>query len=274
MLLSSRFLRLSLILLSLLVVSRAHAFELMGERTSLFEKRHYESWSGDAAMDYYLLKPLNYDSQKSYPLVLTLHGASGHSWGAYVLSLPGMQNAYPAFVLMPRTETNSWEFSQYNDLRPSPLDHVVSIIRSLESEFSIDKKRIYVTGYSMGGYGTTAMLARYPDVFAAGAPLCGGADLKQIPALVPTPLWVFHGALDRNISPQMSRNLVSALKTAGGQPLYSEYPDTGHDVWNKAYYDNRFWKWLFAQQRSTTQSWLDEKVETFTIIKQWLIDGE
>jgi predicted peptidase len=231
------------------------AFELMGERTPLFEKRHYKSWTGDAAMDYYLLKPVNYDARRKYSLVLTLHGASGHSWAAYILSFPQMQQAYPAFVLVPRAQVGSWENAAYEDLRPEPTKHIMSIIKSLEKEFSIDPERIYVTGYSMGGYGTFGIIAQYPHSFAAAAPLCGGGEIKDAGKMVGTPTWAFHGALDNNIPVNQSRLITKAIKQAGSNQIYyTEYPKLGHNVWNTVYHSPQFWNWMFNQRRKQSQT--------------------
>ena len=90
-----------LIVLLWLSAAPAHGFTLMGYRTALFEKHHYSSWTGLAAMDYYLLPPPATEPGKTYPLVVTLHGASRHSMAAYILSLEGMRKIYPAYILVP-----------------------------------------------------------------------------------------------------------------------------------------------------------------------------
>jgi predicted peptidase len=191
--------------------------ELMRERTSLFQKRHYQSLTGLASMDYYILKPSDYNPQHKYPLVVALHGASGHAWGAYVLSLPPMQQAYPAFVLVPRAKfVGSWENA----------------------------------GYSMGGFGTFGMVAEYPELFAAAAPLCGGGEGKDAVKMIRTPLWAFHGTQDDNIPVKESRDMTQAIKWAGGKQVYfTEFPTLGHNVWNQVYQSPEFWNWMFNQRR-------------------------
>jgi predicted peptidase len=104
-------------------------------------------------------------------------------------------------------------------------------------------------GLSMGGYGTWDTLARYPGMFAAGVPMCGGADEKTALALAHTPLWVFHGAKDGVVKPSRSRNMVAALRKAGGSPKYTEYPEAGHDCWVPASKEPDLLPWLFAQKR-------------------------
>ncbi len=236
----------------MLCVTHAQAqqsFVLIGERTALFEKRIYSSPTGLTKMDYYVLKPINYDPGKSYPLVLNLHGASGHSWGAYVLSLPAMRQAYPAFVVVPKVDVQSWSQIAYIDIKPQALSHMVGIIEDVKKEFSIDGSRLYVTGYSMGGYGTFNVVAKNPGYFAAAAPLCGGGNTSDAVKISTTPLWVFHGSLDDEIPPEESRKMVRAIQASGGKPIYTEYPKVGHGVWNYAYQDPKFWQWLFSQKK-------------------------
>ncbi|PZP54835.1 MAG: hypothetical protein DI586_08680 [Micavibrio aeruginosavorus] len=223
---------------------------LMNERTSLFEKHHYESWSGKAEMDYYVLKPLNYDPQKFYPLVVNLHGGTGRALGAYALSAPQLRENFPAFILVPHvTGVSSWEVEAYEDFWPIPNTHVMRIIKTLMKEYSIDENRIYLTGHSMGGFGTFGMVAQYPDFFAVAAPLCGGGDISDAPKMVDTQMWIFHGNKDRNISVEKSRNISKAIAKAGGTKVYyTEYP-IGHDVWTLVYDKFYFWSALFKQRR-------------------------
>ncbi|MCB1563752.1 MAG: prolyl oligopeptidase family serine peptidase [Alphaproteobacteria bacterium] len=228
----------------------ANAYSLMGEHTPLFEKGRYKSMTGLAGFDYYLLKPQNYDPSKTYPLVLTLHGASGHSYGADVLAGSLMRQAYPAFVLVPSIKLNSWTLPHFTgDLRQEPSAHVIALIKQLEKHYAIDKNRIYVTGYSVGGAGTFGIVAQHPDFFAAAAPLCGKGMPRDAKAMAKTPFWVFHGSADRVIGPENSRLMVNSIRNAGGSVRYTEYPGVGHDVWTHAYTDRTFWAWLFAQTR-------------------------
>ena len=119
----------------------------------------------------------------------------------------------------------------------------------MQKEYSIDPQRIYLTGLSMGGYGTWDLLARKPDLFAAGVPVCGGGDESTAEQIANIPIWVFHGDLDSAVPVSRSRTMVEALKKAGGHPKYSEYPGVEHNSWDKAYADPELMKWLFAQKR-------------------------
>ena len=245
----------------------AHAVEiLMAERTSLFEKRHYESWSGDAEMDYYILKPQNYDPQKSYPMVVNLHGGTGRALGAYSLSSPAMRANFPSFILVPYiTKASGWEVEVYDDFWPIPNTHVMRIIKKMMKEYPINSDQIYVTGHSMGGFGTFGMVAEYPHFFAVAVPLCGGGDISDAPKMVDTTMWIFHGNQDRSISVDKSRNISKAiLKAGGGKVFYTEYP-IGHDVWTLVYDRFDFWQALFKQKRDFTEVTLIQRFKNYLV---------
>ena len=128
---------------------------------------------------------------------------------------------------------------------------VKSLIESVLEEFSIDRNRIYITGQSMGGMGTWAMIAAYPDFFAAAVPVCGRGDTSKAPLIVENKVavWAFHGAMDPTVPPENSRDMIAALKEAGGRPKYTEYPEVKHNSWVSAYPDPRLHAWLFEQRR-------------------------
>jgi predicted peptidase len=128
---------------------------------------------------------------------------------------------------------------------------LMALIEQTVEEFNIDRDRIYIIGQSGGGANTWGMLALYPDFFAAAVPLCGRADVKSARTIVEgnVPVWVFHGAIDHLIPVEASRLMVDALKKAGGQPRYTEFPGVKHDVWVDAFPDPRLHTWLFEQRR-------------------------
>jgi predicted peptidase len=101
----------------------------------------------------------------------------------------------------------------------------------------------------MGGFGTWDAIVRHPQRFAAAVPVCAGVNLSKAPAIAHLPIWAYHGAKDQVVKVERSREIVAALKAAGGQPKYTEYPDVGHDSWNGAYKDRDMYEWLFTQRR-------------------------
>ena len=126
---------------------------------------------------------------------------------------------------------------------------MLELIPALQKEYSIDAKRIYLTGLSVGGYGTWDLLARKPDLFAAGVPVCGGGDESTAGKIAKIPIRVFHGDLDSAVPVSRSRTMVEALKKAGGHPKYTEYAGVGHNPWDKAYADPKLMNWLFKQKK-------------------------
>ena len=135
----------------------------------------------------------------------------------------------------------------------TPMSLLIELIEKVEKEFPIDPDRIYVTGLSMGGYGTWDLIARFPDKFAAAIPICGGGDPQTAMRTKHIPQWAFHGALDEVVSPQNSRVMVKALQDAGARPGYTEYPDVQHDSWVYAYREPHLLPWLFDQHLGKKQ---------------------
>jgi predicted peptidase len=113
----------------------------------------------------------------------------------------------------------------------------------------VDRKRIYVTGLSMGGFGTWDIIQRQPKVFAAAMPVCGGGDPAFAKKLKKLSLWAFHGDSDTVVKTQRSRDMIDAIRKKGGNPLYTEYKNTKHNAWEPTYSDNTVLNWLFEQRR-------------------------
>jgi predicted peptidase len=135
--------------------------------------------------------------------------------------------------------------------KPTPsLAMALEIVAALEKEFPIDTARLYIIGYSMGGYGTWDVIQRYPDLFAAAVPVCGGGDETAARRIIRVPVWAFHGTLDDIVKVSRSRNMVNALVRAGGVPRYTEYADINHFCWGKAFSDEAMLAWLFGQRRT------------------------
>jgi len=130
------------------------------------------------------------------------------------------------------------------------LKRAVELLDQLGTEFRIDPDRVYVTGLSMGGFGTWDILLREPGRFAAGIAVCGAGDPSQAERIQHVPVWAFHGDKDGVVPVSGSREMVAALKKAGAEPKYDEFPGVGHGSWYKAYATPGLWDWLFAQRRT------------------------
>ena len=133
-------------------------------------------------------------------------------------------------------------------------EELAALLDVLEEKYKVDRDRIYVTGLSMGGFGTWALAAHQPGRFAAIAPVCGGGDVKTVEKFAHLPVWVFHGGRDRVVPQSRSDVMVEALKKAGATNVkYTVYPEAGHDSWTETYNNDDFYKWLLEQKRAPTQ---------------------
>jgi predicted peptidase len=233
-----------------------------------FESRMFSDGQG-GTLNYRLLKPKNYDAAKKYPLVLFLHGAGERGdnnlqqlkHGTKLFASDEMMEKYPAFVLAPQCPANQkWSDVDWHALNcpmpekaSPPMALAIGAVDAMQKEFSIDADRVYITGLSMGGYGTWDAICRYPGKFAAAAPCCGGGYETKASLIAKLPIWVFHGEKDPTVPVVRSRNMIAALKEAGGDPKYTEYPGVGHNSWDKAYAETALYDWLFAQKRSAAK---------------------
>ena len=229
---------------------------------AMLEKRTFTDKDGKT-LQFRLLKPDNYDVKEKYPLVLFLHGAGERGkdndrqlvHGVAEFAKPESLKKHPCFLIAPQCPTGQgWSDFMAKKASPSkeqsdPGRLAVELVAAIQKEFSIDPKRLYITGLSMGGYGTWDIITRNPDLFAAAVPICGGGDPAQAEKFAKLPIWVFHGGKDPVVRPERSREMVEAIKKAGGEPKYTEYPDVGHNSWVKAYQDADMIAWLFAQKR-------------------------
>jgi predicted peptidase len=147
--------------------------------------------------------------------------------------------AYPMVVIAPQCPRNlSWY-----------PDAVAGLTREVASKYKIDPQRIYLTGLSMGGYGTWATAAKYPELYAALAPICGGGDPDQADKLKHLPIWAFHGAKDSVVPLSRSQQMVDAVRAAGGNPQLTIYPDAEHDSWTETYNNPALLEWMLQQRR-------------------------
>jgi predicted peptidase len=129
------------------------------------------------------------------------------------------------------------------------LLQVTGILKTLESEFNIDAKRIYVAGQSIGGFGTWNFVTKRPDLFAAAIPLCGGGDPALASRAKGVPIWSFQGASDNAQFVASNRKMIAALRKAGATPRYTEYPGAGHEIWERVFNEPGLIDWVFAQHQ-------------------------
>ena len=232
---------------------------------------------GGHELPYRILYPKGYaeasaDRKKKYPLVLVLHGAGERgndnekqlTHGGKLFLQDKNRSDFPAVVIFPQCPTDSYWASVKIDRAKSPLDLQFDyhrpitwplkaariLVKKMARDKRIDKKRLYITGLSMGGMGTFEMISRYPKVFAAAAPICGGGDTTYCEKFAKrVPLWVFHGDKDNVVAPRHSREMVAKLQALGADVQYSEYLDVNHNSWDNAFAEPDFMSWLFGHKK-------------------------
>ena len=233
-----------------------HVPEYIATIAEPFKAKTYVNSRGDS-LQYRLMMPLEYDSSKKYPLVVSLHGSGGRgtdnarqlvtSLSPHLLSKPENRKKYPAFLFVPQCPPRSW-WGGISGL-PGVDSILIESILALEKEFSIDENRRYLTGVSMGGYGTWHLIGKWPQMFAAAVPIAGEGDPAIARNMINVPLWAFHGAKDGNVPVSGSREMIEAIKKAGGDPRYTEYPDGAHNIGEQIINTPELLDWLFAQER-------------------------
>ncbi|MGI9178508.1 MAG: prolyl oligopeptidase family serine peptidase [Pirellulales bacterium] len=234
----------------------------------VFEDRRVTIDDGGHAVEfrYRLLRPDASAPAGRHPVVLFLHGAgergddneSQLKFLPLWMAEPENRKRHPCFLIAPQCRKDSawakidWKLKQPLPLAEHPTVDLAAAVAALDAvlaEESADPARVYLTGLSMGGYGTWDLACRSPDRFAAALPICGGGDQAAAPRLAATSLWCFHGDEDPLVPVALSRSMIEAIVAAGGAPIYSELPGVGHDSWTPAYRNPAVLDWLFSQRR-------------------------
>ncbi|MCP4639806.1 MAG: hypothetical protein GY851_05210 [bacterium] len=210
--------------------------------------------------EYVVFVPRDYDPGKEWPLVVFLHGAGERGRDGYKQSAVGLGHAirfrshwFPCLVVMPQCPPAGWWADApqdwAKDLKAATADIDIAMADTMR-DYSVDTDRIYLTGLSMGGFGTWVYGAQHTDIFAAFMPICGGGNVDDAAALSKVPIWAFHGADDSVVPADRSREMVEAVKKAGGNVQYTEYPGVNHNSWDKAYAERSAIKWLLDQRKN------------------------
>jgi len=210
---------------------------------------------------YQLFLPEGYgQADKQWPMILFLHGR-GESYGPLSLvkkwgppKICDQDPKYPYIVVSPQCPgKESWSRERQQDILVKLLDHIVSTYR-------VDPARIYLTGLSMGGYGSWRLAADHPHRFAAVVPVCGGGNPQDADKLKTLPIWVFHGDQDRAVPFERSVQMVDAIRKAGGTTIrFTSYEGFGHNCWTATYATPDMYKWLNRQKRASSPSAADKR---------------
>jgi len=204
---------------------------------------------------------------KRYPLIIFLHGSGEcgtDNKRQIMLGLPQLMKSLfmlnqQAVVLAPQCQRGNWWVERlamganYTAAKnpTAALEVTMELSRHILQTQPVDPDRVYITGLSLGGFGTWDAIQRWPDFFAAAVPVCGGGDVNQVRELKRLPLWIFHGDQDKNVDVECSRRMVEALRKAGCRKFnYTEFPGVAHNCWDKAYGSQELVAWLLNQRRN------------------------
>jgi len=202
----------------------------------------------EVEIKYLLYLPDGYGKgKKEWPLILFLHGAGERGDDLELVKRHGPPKLVergeklPFIIVSPQCpEGKLWTYE--TEVLNSLLDHVIA-------RYRVDTHRIYLTGLSMGGYGTWALAVEHPERFAAVAPVCGGGVPYLAPRLKDVPVWVFHGARDTVVPVSLSEMMVDALKRSGCTVRFTVYPEAGHDAWTETYDNPELYEWFLEHHR-------------------------
>lgn len=184
--------------------------------------------------------PKTYHTKESWPLVVFLHGSGERGLE------PGLIQRYwpipsgiPAIVVAPQCLPGStWE-----------AEYVVQFVKYAASRYHVNQKRIYLMGYSMGGFGTWQTAATFPNLFAAIVPIAGGGNPQSAESLAATPTWAFHGESDEVVLAEQTKRMIRALRAVGGRPHTTILPGKGHGICRSVRERSDLWEWLFQQSQ-------------------------
>ncbi len=222
-------------------------------------------------LPYRVMFPANYDETKQYPLVVFLHGSGerGDDNEKQLINgkdflIDNFQSECPAIVIVPQCPANtSWSNLEKNtvnnkttfafvvsDKATPAMETLIFLISDWLNSGKVNRSQVYVGGLSMGGMGTYELLWRMPNTFAAAFPICGGGDISKVQYYTKnTAVWIFHGAADDIVPVQLSQQMYEALKSAGNEVKYTEYPGVNHGSWVNAFQDKDLVPWLMSHKK-------------------------
>ena len=210
-----------------------------GQHSKTFEKTITKNLN----INYLLFLPESYgQEQKSWPMILFLHGAGERGSDIEKVKVHGppkivqTQTDFPFIVVSPQCPEGQWWTTK--------TEVLINLLDDIVAQYNVDTERIYLTGLSMGGYGSWALASEYPDRFAAVVPICGGGNRIMSFFLKDMPIWAFHGAKDSVVPVEESKELVEAINARGGNAKLTIYPDANHDSWTETYNNQEVYDWL------------------------------
>ncbi len=203
-------------------------------------------------LNYLLYLPADYEvGNKNYPLILFLHGAGERGDDLELVKMHGIpkiveqQKDFPFIAISPQCPADRWWVDAWL------LEALNGLLDEIIQNYRVDPNRVYLTGLSMGGFGTWALAMAHPERFAAIAPICGGGMPWMAYRIKDVPVWAFHGAQDPVVPLQRTEEMVDALKRLNGTVKLTVYPDAGHDSWTQTYSNPELYQWFLAHRKSS-----------------------
>jgi predicted peptidase len=214
------------------------------QQSQMFEKKITTTVS----CNYLLFLPEDYGKKRqSWPLMVFLHGAGERGSDLNKVKVHGPpkivknRKDFPFILVSPQCPEGDWWTEK--------VEVLINLVDDIAARYKVDKERIYLTGLSMGGYGTWALASAYPERFAAIAPICGGGSRIMSLRLKDIPIWVFHGAKDQVVPLEESEEMVNAIRKRGGDVKFTIYPDAGHDSWTESYNNQELYDWFLEHRK-------------------------
>ena len=214
------------------------------QHSQTFEKEITKTLS----CNYLLFLPEDYGKKRQkWPLMLFLHGAGERGNVLNKVAVHGPpkivknKKDFPFILVSPQCPEGDWWTEK--------VEVLINLVDDIAARYKVDKKRIYLTGLSMGGYGTWALASAYPERFAAIAPICGGGSRIMSLRLKDIPIWVFHGGKDTVVPLEESEEMVNAIRKRGGDVKFTIYPDAGHDSWTESYNNQELYDWFLEHRK-------------------------
>ncbi|PNW27505.1 carboxylesterase family protein [Formosa algae] len=223
-------------------------------------------------LNYRMLLPKDFSENKTYPVVLFLHGAGERgddnkkqlTNGSDLFLNETIRDSFPAIVLFPQCPENDYWAKLEADRSTTPITFnykyketptkamalVMDLMDDMLEKPFVKSNQIYVMGLSMGGMGTFEILYRKPEMFAAAIPICGGGNPESVVSYAKSiPLWTFHGAKDDVVDPNLSLEMMSAILKNGGFPKFTLYDFANHNSWDPAFAEPELLTWLFSKSK-------------------------
>jgi predicted peptidase len=255
----------SFLFTTLAILLFGSSFNKLSAQANRFSYLKFGNANGDTLLYRQLFPDAN--PKAKYPLVIFLHGSGERGkdneaqlkWGALQFTTDQFMLQHPSIVIAPQCpEGQQWSNFKRTpnnteiELNPNPskpMELLLGLIKQAIQKMPVDPNRVYITGLSMGGFGVFDALSRAPELFAAAVPVCGGGDTTKVSSFSKIPIWMFHGAQDGAVNPQLSMNMATALFKAGANPGLTMYPTVGHFSWLGAYIDQPMIEWLYNQHK-------------------------